>query len=63
MDAIAPKPPTVAVASLGCKLNQAEAESLARQFVLAGYTVVAPARMLTSTCALHESKSTNLARA
>ena len=43
MDAIAPKPPTVAVASLGCKLNQAEAESLARQFAQAGYVVVAPA--------------------
>ena len=35
-------PPTVAVASLGCKLNQAEAEGLTRRFVEAGYTVVDP---------------------
>ena len=36
------KPPTVAIASLGCKLNQSEAEGLARQFVQAGYSVVGP---------------------
>ncbi len=32
--------PTVAITHLGCKLNQAEVESLARQFFLAGYTIV-----------------------
>ncbi len=32
----------IAVASLGCKLNQAEAELLARQITEAGYTLVAP---------------------
>ena len=35
-------PPTVSVASLGCKLNQAEAEELTRRFVQAGYDVVDP---------------------
>ncbi len=35
-------PPTVSVASLGCKLNQAEAEELTRRFVHAGYAVVGP---------------------
>jgi len=33
----------IALASLGCKLNQAEIESLARQFDEAGYTLVSPA--------------------
>ncbi len=32
----------VALQTLGCKLNQAETESLARQFLEAGYQVVAP---------------------
>ena len=33
---------TVALQTLGCKLNQAETETLARQFLQAGYRVVAP---------------------
>jgi threonylcarbamoyladenosine tRNA methylthiotransferase MtaB len=33
---------TVALDSLGCKLNQAEIQSLARQFEAAGYRLVAP---------------------
>ncbi len=37
-----PERPTVALESLGCKLNQAEMQSLARQFVGAGYRVVSP---------------------
>jgi threonylcarbamoyladenosine tRNA methylthiotransferase MtaB len=35
-------PETVALQTLGCKLNQAETESLARKFVEAGYQVVTP---------------------
>lgn len=35
-------PGTVALQTLGCKLNQAETESLARKFVEAGYQIVAP---------------------
>jgi len=35
--------PTVALDSLGCKLNQAEIQSMARQFAEAGYRLVAPA--------------------
>jgi threonylcarbamoyladenosine tRNA methylthiotransferase MtaB len=34
--------PAVAIDSLGCKLNQAEMESLARQLTGAGYTLVSP---------------------
>jgi threonylcarbamoyladenosine tRNA methylthiotransferase MtaB len=34
--------PTVALDSLGCKLNQAEIQSLARQFEAAGYRLVEP---------------------
>jgi threonylcarbamoyladenosine tRNA methylthiotransferase MtaB len=34
--------PTVALDSLGCKLNQAEIQSLSRQLAEAGYRVVAP---------------------
>ncbi|MGD9143318.1 MAG: tRNA (N(6)-L-threonylcarbamoyladenosine(37)-C(2))-methylthiotransferase MtaB [Dehalococcoidia bacterium] len=34
---------TIAVDSLGCKLNQAEMESLARQLARAGYKLVSPA--------------------
>ena len=34
--------PRIAMDSLGCKLNQAEIEYLARQLTAAGYTVVAP---------------------
>ncbi|MDD5082007.1 MAG: tRNA (N(6)-L-threonylcarbamoyladenosine(37)-C(2))-methylthiotransferase MtaB [Dehalococcoidales bacterium] len=33
----------VALETLGCKLNQAETESLARQLLAAGYTLVSPA--------------------
>lgn len=33
---------TIALQTLGCKLNQAETESLARQFLEAGYQVVVP---------------------
>ncbi len=33
---------TIALQTLGCKLNQAETESLARRFLEAGYQVVAP---------------------
>jgi threonylcarbamoyladenosine tRNA methylthiotransferase MtaB len=33
---------TVALQTLGCKLNQAETESLARKFLEAGYQIVAP---------------------
>ena len=35
--------PTIAVDSLGCKINQAEIENLARQLINAGYTLVSPA--------------------
>ncbi len=35
--------PTVALESLGCKLNQAEIQSLARQLAGAGYRLVSPA--------------------
>ena len=37
-----PQAPRVALDSLGCKLNQAETELLARQFAEAGYRLVAP---------------------
>lgn len=37
---IANDQPTVAVATLGCKLNQAESEEMARRFAAAGYCVV-----------------------
>ncbi|MDD5093971.1 MAG: tRNA (N(6)-L-threonylcarbamoyladenosine(37)-C(2))-methylthiotransferase MtaB [Dehalococcoidia bacterium] len=33
---------TVALQTVGCKLNQAESQSLARRFVLAGYGLVSP---------------------
>jgi len=36
------KPPTVALDSLGCKLNQAEVQQLARQLEAAGYKLVGP---------------------
>ena len=35
-----PKSPTLALDSLGCKLNQAEIQQLARQLEAAGYTIV-----------------------
>jgi threonylcarbamoyladenosine tRNA methylthiotransferase MtaB len=45
---------TVALQTVGCKLNQAETESLARQFLEAGYRVVAPEQAadiyLLNTC-------------
>ncbi|MFP3975245.1 MAG: tRNA (N(6)-L-threonylcarbamoyladenosine(37)-C(2))-methylthiotransferase MtaB [Dehalococcoidia bacterium] len=34
--------PSVAIETIGCKLNQAESESLARGFVQAGFNVVSP---------------------
>jgi len=34
----------IALETLGCKLNQAETESLARQFVQAGYETGAASR-------------------
>jgi len=37
-----PESPRVALDSLGCKLNQAEIELLARQFAEAGYSLVSP---------------------
>ena len=37
-----PERPTVALDSLGCKLNQAEIQQLARQLEAAGYRLVAP---------------------
>ena len=37
-------PPRVALQTVGCKLNQAETESLARSFSQAGYRVVAPSQ-------------------
>ncbi|MDD5127906.1 MAG: tRNA (N(6)-L-threonylcarbamoyladenosine(37)-C(2))-methylthiotransferase MtaB [Dehalococcoidales bacterium] len=46
----------IAVDSLGCKLNQAEAESLARQIVAAGYTLVSPSEpadiYILNTCSV-----------
>ena len=35
---------TVAVQTVGCKLNQAESEALARKFLNAGFDIVAPSR-------------------
>ncbi|MBT3362239.1 MAG: tRNA (N(6)-L-threonylcarbamoyladenosine(37)-C(2))-methylthiotransferase MtaB [Chloroflexi bacterium] len=36
------KTASIAIQTLGCKLNQAESESLARQFTQAGYVIVSP---------------------
>jgi len=59
----------VALDSLGCKLNQAEAELLARKFAGAGYRVVAPADKtdvyILNTCTVThtaDSKSRHLLR-
>ena len=60
---------TVALQTLGCKLNQAETESLARQFLEAGYQVVAPDQAadiyLLNTCTvthIADRKCRNLLR-
>jgi threonylcarbamoyladenosine tRNA methylthiotransferase MtaB len=42
MTNIPPRSPTVALDFLGCKLNQAENQELARRLEAAGYTVVSP---------------------
>jgi threonylcarbamoyladenosine tRNA methylthiotransferase MtaB len=60
---------TVALQTLGCKLNQAETESLARKFLEAGYQVVAPDQAadvyLLNTCTvthIADRKCRNLLR-
>jgi len=60
---------TIALQTLGCKLNQAETESLARQFLEAGYQVVAPDQAadiyLLNTCTvthIADRKCRNLLR-
>jgi len=60
---------TIALQTLGCKLNQAETESLARQFLEAGYRVVAPDQAadvyLLNTCTvthIADRKCRNLLR-
>jgi len=60
---------TVALQTLGCKLNQAETESLVRQFLEAGYRVVAPDQpadvYLLNTCTvthIADRKCRNLLR-
>lgn len=60
---------TVALETLGCKLNQAESESLARQFAEAGYRIVNPADgadlFVLSTCTvtqIADRKSRHLLR-
>ena len=60
---------TIALQTLGCKLNQAETESLARQFLEAGYQVVAPEQAadvyLLNTCTvthIADRKCRNLLR-
>ena len=60
---------TVALQTLGCKLNQAETESLARKFLEAGYQVIAPDHAadiyLLNTCTvthIADRKSRNLLR-
>ena len=60
---------TIALQTLGCKLNQAETESLARRFLEAGYQVVAPDQAadvyLLNTCTvthIADRKCRNLLR-
>jgi threonylcarbamoyladenosine tRNA methylthiotransferase MtaB len=60
---------TIALQTLGCKLNQAETELLARQFLEAGYRVVAPDQpanvYLLNTCTvthIADRKCRNLLR-
>jgi threonylcarbamoyladenosine tRNA methylthiotransferase MtaB len=60
---------TIALQTLGCKLNQAETDSLARQFLEAGYQVVAPDQAadvyLLNTCTvthIADRKCRNLLR-
>ena len=40
-----PEQPTVAVLTLGCKLNQADAEAVARRLIASGVRVVARPEM------------------
>jgi threonylcarbamoyladenosine tRNA methylthiotransferase MtaB len=42
MNSLPPKNPTIALDFLGCKLNQAENQELARRLEAAGYTIVGP---------------------
>ena len=60
---------TVALQTLGCKLNQADTEALARKFLEAGYRIVAPDQAfdiyLLNTCTvthIADRKSRNLLR-
>ena len=50
------KPPTIALDSLGCKLNQAEIQQLARQLEPAGYRIVDPSEKadiyILNTCSV-----------
>ncbi|OGN95280.1 MAG: tRNA (N(6)-L-threonylcarbamoyladenosine(37)-C(2))-methylthiotransferase MtaB [Chloroflexi bacterium RBG_13_51_18] len=50
------KPPTIALDSLGCKLNQAEIQQLARQLEAAGYRLVDPSEKadiyILNTCSV-----------
>jgi threonylcarbamoyladenosine tRNA methylthiotransferase MtaB len=64
-----PERPTVALDSLGCKLNQAEIQQLARQLEAAGYRLVAPSEKadiyILNTCSVThvaDSKSRHLLR-
>ncbi|MGD1120237.1 MAG: tRNA (N(6)-L-threonylcarbamoyladenosine(37)-C(2))-methylthiotransferase MtaB [Dehalococcoidales bacterium] len=64
-----PQNPTVAIDSLGCKLNQAEIQQLARQLEAAGYRLVAPEDKadiyILNTCSvthIAERKSRHLLR-
>lgn len=63
------KQPTVAFETLGCKLNQAETETLADQFVKAGFQVVDPSQpadiWILNTCSvthIADRKSRHLLR-
>lgn len=58
----------VAIETLGCKLNQAESESLSRQFAAAGYTIASPEECdvyIINTCSvthIADRKSRHLLR-
>ena len=59
----------IAIDTLGCKLNQAETELLARRFIEAGYEIVSPADSadvyILNTCTVThvaDSKSRHLLR-
>jgi threonylcarbamoyladenosine tRNA methylthiotransferase MtaB len=69
LDMNTPKSPTVALDCLGCKLNQAEIQQLARQLEAAGYVIVAPDAKadvyILNTCSVTltaDSKSRHLLR-